>query len=447
MFLWIRRLGGALVRPVIRRLAPLIFIEIRAARHRYHALRAQDILRFTQSPTSRVKVLGKFEVNDPRSLALGDGVVIGERVRINAVGGVVIGSNTRLGNDVLINSVEPNPGGWPQAWPKPVLIGCRAYIGDRACILPGVRIGAGAVIAPGTVVGKDVPDGAIVKPAESWIAGQRRGLHDSEAPGTLARRVGENMFFVVGHGRSGTMSIAQVLSKHPRIVCCHEPRPQMIRLSTELAHGLRTAGEAESELRALYLEGGTMPADKLYGEADQKYWNLIVLLQRLLPAARFVWLLRDGRDVVASMCVEDWYPTDRRGDPVHQDLSERWIFYRLQGDRCGAFSPAEWAALSTFEKNCWHWSFVNREIEKQWSGLPAERRFQVRLDELSAKMPELLAFLGVETLPLRVERHNRTAQAVRRWQQWTSEERQAFEKWCGAEMDRWFPGWRSGWGV
>jgi acetyltransferase-like isoleucine patch superfamily enzyme len=41
-------------------------------------------------------------------------------------------------------------------------IGERCHIGPLAIILPGVRIGDGSVVAPGSVVMRDVPEGSLV---------------------------------------------------------------------------------------------------------------------------------------------------------------------------------------------------------------------------------------------------------------------------------------------
>lgn len=43
-----------------------------------------------------------------------------------------------------------------------VIIGNDVWIGMRVIIMPGVKVGNGAVIGAGTVVTKDVPDYAIV---------------------------------------------------------------------------------------------------------------------------------------------------------------------------------------------------------------------------------------------------------------------------------------------
>jgi len=45
---------------------------------------------------------------------------------------------------------------------KPVVIGYGADVGTNATILPGVRVGAHAIVGAGAVVTSDVPDYAIV---------------------------------------------------------------------------------------------------------------------------------------------------------------------------------------------------------------------------------------------------------------------------------------------
>jgi len=47
-------------------------------------------------------------------------------------------------------------------WVAPVRIESGAFIGTEALILPGVTVGAGAVVAAGAVVSRDVPAGVLV---------------------------------------------------------------------------------------------------------------------------------------------------------------------------------------------------------------------------------------------------------------------------------------------
>lgn len=101
------------------------------------------------------------------SVELGDNSGIGIRAQIN--GKTIIGKDVMMGPDVCIYSVNHafdrvdipmNIQGF--APEKPVVIEDDVWIGARVIILPGIRIGTGAVIGAGAVVTKDVPDYAVV---------------------------------------------------------------------------------------------------------------------------------------------------------------------------------------------------------------------------------------------------------------------------------------------
>lgn len=103
----------------------------------------------------------------PSSVELGDNSGIGIRAQIN--GKVTIGKNVMMGPDVCIYAINHafnrvdipmNIQGF--APEMPVVIGDDVWIGARVIILPGIRIGTGAVIGAGAVVTKDVPDYAVV---------------------------------------------------------------------------------------------------------------------------------------------------------------------------------------------------------------------------------------------------------------------------------------------
>ncbi len=53
-------------------------------------------------------------------------------------------------------------GGVPRPKSQPVSIGNHVWIGTGVIVLPGVRIGNGAVVAAGSVVTSDVPEGVLV---------------------------------------------------------------------------------------------------------------------------------------------------------------------------------------------------------------------------------------------------------------------------------------------
>jgi acetyltransferase-like isoleucine patch superfamily enzyme len=59
--------------------------------------------------------------------------------------------------------------------PSPVEIGEDVWIGAHAVVLPGVRIGSGAVVGAGAVVNRDVPPNTIVGGVPARVIGDRRG--------------------------------------------------------------------------------------------------------------------------------------------------------------------------------------------------------------------------------------------------------------------------------
>ena len=67
----------------------------------------------------------------------------------------------RLADTIALSPVGDR-GRRPPVEARPVVIGDDVWIGYNATVLKGVRIGDGAVIAPGAVVTRDVPPGVEV---------------------------------------------------------------------------------------------------------------------------------------------------------------------------------------------------------------------------------------------------------------------------------------------
>lgn len=127
------------------------------------------------SPYARVS--GAYRVG---AATIGRDVVLGEGSYVNS--GIIasgnIGKWCSIGYDVIIGPTEHEPDGWTtspalarrhgmpassieRAEPPPILED-EVWIGANVVVLRGVRIGAGAIVAAGAVVTRDVP------PMEIW---------------------------------------------------------------------------------------------------------------------------------------------------------------------------------------------------------------------------------------------------------------------------------------
>jgi acetyltransferase-like isoleucine patch superfamily enzyme len=109
------------------------------------------------------------EGDDRVSLTIGDGTSIGRFVHINASSSVVIGRGVLIADRVYISDADHNFGdtGVPiieqgVKFRGAVVIGENSWIGVGAAILPGVRVGRGAIVGANSVVTRDVPEMAIV---------------------------------------------------------------------------------------------------------------------------------------------------------------------------------------------------------------------------------------------------------------------------------------------
>ncbi|MDE6656269.1 MAG: sugar O-acetyltransferase [Anaeroplasmataceae bacterium] len=100
----------------------------------------------------------------------GQNIAIGKNVFINSgccfqdQGGIEIGNNVLIGQQVVLATLNHDlqPAKRANMIPSPIKIGNDVWIGAHATILSGVTIGDGAVIAAGAVVTKDVPKNVVV---------------------------------------------------------------------------------------------------------------------------------------------------------------------------------------------------------------------------------------------------------------------------------------------
>lgn len=124
--------------------------------------------------SKNVKWFGAFSVRTPKNLIIEDGVSIGPKVLLDARKGITIHENAVIAYEAIIWSLNHDYNDVNFVGKgAPVEIGSYAWICSRAIILPGVKIGEGAIVASGAVVTKDVEPYTIVGGIPAKIIGKR----------------------------------------------------------------------------------------------------------------------------------------------------------------------------------------------------------------------------------------------------------------------------------
>ncbi|HEY0302175.1 MAG TPA: sulfotransferase [Rhizomicrobium sp.] len=219
-------------------------------------------------------------------------------------------------------------------------------------------------------------------------------------------------FFIVSSGRSGTAMLHKALSADSSIDMQHEYAVQLTQpLAVRRYLGLCDSREALKTLARTHVAAMAHSGAKHWGDSSNKLSWLIPDLAQLLPNAKFVHLVRDGRKVAGSYfrkladeCYDDrstailqahyddpaatlapppekkyWWPVPRRGDPV-----------------ADAFR-----GFGQFERMCWHWAEVNRVILEALAALPADRHLFLRLEDLRGSPAAAQALYAFLDLPYR----------------------------------------------
>lgn len=114
--------------------------------------------------------------NSSGDFLIGDNTVINRRCTLDRRGGLHIGKNVNISAESAIYTAGHILDSPTFAdYLKPVVIGDHSWIGTRAIIMPGVEIGIGAVVLPGSIVTRNVPALHIVGGAPAKFL-KERGL-------------------------------------------------------------------------------------------------------------------------------------------------------------------------------------------------------------------------------------------------------------------------------
>lgn len=410
-----------------------------------------------------VLLYGSVNIISPRFLSLGNNVKIFNNARLDCAGGIFVGDNTVIDENVCIfsrhyNCSENITSDEYSKLFKPVFIGNNVFIGCGTKVLPGLTIGEGAKIGINCLIQEDVPANSYIGTADTINFKGRKfnriidadpqpfSLENSSKPveaslKTNLLKKGKKVFFVVGTGRSGSMTIARILNQHSQIACCHEATLCLIRLSSEYAHGRKSQEQVSEELIKMFHKTNIYPEQGYYGESNQKLSNLIEPITDILPEAKFVWLIRRADTCVSSMYSRGWFSAQPKHRTYKLDIGgEHWFHFRLNGAESKVFTEEQWQDMSRFEKCCWYWSHWNENIAQQLDDIDQSRSIMVRLEELNSEnVNRIVNFLELEDEKIHIETHNTSLDKLIKPAEWTNNQACLYNKWCSEKMQKWYP--------
>lgn len=198
------------------------------------------------------------------------------------------------------------------------------------------------------------------------------------------------LVFVLGCARSGTSILGETLAAHPDVHFCFEdnliwdrafPNRPDDRLTAADVSACSVRTVLEERMAHLIAEAdGSTIVDK-----NPKHTLRVNFLAELFPEARFVHILRDGRDTVAS------------------------LMFRNRGDEWGHLKIPGWQDLLERypDKNhvrCAHqWRDAVQTARQAGQSLGADRYHELRYESLvenaSENMAAMLAFVGLSMAP------------------------------------------------
>ncbi len=237
--------------------------------------------------------------------------------------------------------------------------------------------------------------------------------------------------FIVGAPRSGTTVLGDILSQHPRIVTWYEPHfvvEKHVPCREDDVLTTAEAGElARRYIRQQFSRYGQLAGAEVVVDKSPRNSLRIPFLRSVFPDAKFVHIVRDGRDTVLSMR-KQW---ERREDFLHRGnitalfealykyMSHQphlryklaFLWYEVKRTRLwegrsgwGPRFPG-WKAVfdsssSKIEYNAYQWRECIQAVERAFSQMEEEQHITLYYEELLDRPEEtltrLLQFLGYE---------------------------------------------------
>ena len=254
-----------------------------------------------------------------------------------------------------------------------------------------------------------------------WVTGHIR-VTNSQVEQWIASK---KFFFILAIGRSGTTFLAHLLNLSAGAVVFHEPTRSDI---DAYRRAFYSPGEAERYVasfrrKEMYLRTRLMDFT-VYGEVNSLLRRHFHALSQHFPAAGFLHLVRDGRDVVRTMM-----------STVALTPGDMWTGWLRPHESDPFF--AQWPTMDRFAKLCWYWRVENQYLRTSMGNTV---RFEEIARDYECLEQRVLRPFGlvlsqsVWKQQAGVQRNATGAYRMPHWREWDAGHMRTFETICGDEM-------------
>lgn len=254
--------------------------------------------------------------------------------------------------------------------------------------------------------------------------------------------------FIIGSPRSGTTILGEILDKHNNISQWYEPYFVWDRYFRNFPHDERTAEEAtpkvQKQIYTDFLRYKKKTESNIIVDKSPRNSLKILFIRKIFPQARFIHIVRDGRDVTLSI-YKEWM----RRKSIVNDSQNRTNYYNYKKalmvinewlnrqpfiyDKINAFwfethghlfnksrhlNQLRWNGevgwgprfegwekifhtTSTLQFNANQWLKCIERIKKNWPEIPEENKLEIRYEDLlrfgDKVIINILDFLGLKT--------------------------------------------------
>ncbi len=258
---------------------------------------------------------------------------------------------------------------------------------------------------------------------------------------TFAGKVG----YLIGTGRCGTTLFHRLVSEESEVASSHM-RNQLVEYFHRYCQWYRLPVDEEgfAATKKLEIEEDLQSCSFSFESSPVLALSVAALFS--VSEARFVLLVRNPLDCVASHQKKGWYSSNpvRRNHSLAPFIQPNSEFHHSLGRIIPKDNEYErWEGLTQVGKIAWYWSTLNAACLQQLSMLPGDGYRIQKLEELTFEAyRQLCRFLGFEATlsperfsAIASERPNASAQSARS-HRWSKQEKDEFRRETAEMSDR-----------